>query len=319
MSSFGQNIVVLGGKANIGSCYDSVFLLDTSHFQFPSEITFANRNSSLRSAGSESPLPLFELPYSYEPKSPLSPTLASQSSTPAPHSTPLRSAPPQIEIPAFSVSIPSESPPVQTTPEVLINYDPGPSRRELVSPLSNPTLQKSPTLPSFTPMPDPRTSIQSEGFIPSLSIDTTSLQWSSVTSRTSSPISPAPTFPQSMTTSQSKISTWLIDSVEEEPFPPSLDYTPPHDISDSELLRFLKDECETLSYRFKIKQPSEPARDRESHFAVGNNNDIEYQRHIDSGTNSDVFQVLTKIKTMPDNRCFTRNHTRYAHSLGDCE
>ena len=211
MSSFGQNIIVLGGKFSHGICgmENSVFVIDTSFFLFPSEAIPATRNASLRKVLSDVPLQGVGLPSPFEPKS------------------------------QVWSAIPST--PAQTSFQ------------------SNPTQFSTPASPV------------------------------SVTSQSSSPVFPVPI--SQTTNDPSGNSPWLIESLEEESFPPSLGYTPPHSVENWDLLRFLRDECKALSRSFKIKSLSEPAVDRESHFSRGENDGIEYQRDIDRGTNSDVFQV----------------------------
>jgi hypothetical protein len=87
----------------------------------------------------------------------------------------------------------------------------------------------------------------------------------------------------------------LIDTTDAESHPPSLEYTPPNFLTDWQLLELLSG-SEALVPRFKIKRVDSQPPDRETHAARGNNENIEYQRDIDRGTNSDVYQVPT-VKT----------------------
>src|SRR5205823_5879817 len=114
--------------------------------------------------------------------------------------------------------------------------------------------------------------------------------------------SPSPEVPSLSLASSSmnenqKTGFTLIDASDGEPFPASLIYTPPDEVCDWALLHFLDNECNQLSDCFKIKTLSDPDPDRESHFSIGTgkNGDIGFDRLIDSGSNSDVFQVLTTI------------------------
>jgi hypothetical protein len=307
MSTFDKNLILLGGHSDDpNDNFEDVFVLDTSQFEFPLEYVPALRNDSVRSVVSEPPLQ--QIPFSSDSRfQTWSGPVHSQSPTPATPATLTHSPSRQ-----FSVPHPIASSQSLHFPSQALNgtYEPETRRNESASPQSIVSQRRSSIHPSETLTLDSTTPVRQEGTFAPGSIDT-AFQWRSPSHSPKlshpTPLSPLPT-----NNTPSTISTWLN---EEDSVPPFLIYTPPGQVYDWTLLRFLNNDCKELSQRFKIKSLTEPAPERDSHFSIGTGNDCIYQRPIDSGTNSDVLQVTTYPQIILSyNRCITRNGIRYDYA-----
>ena len=306
MSTFDKNVILLGGHSDDpNDHFEDVFVLDTSQFEFPLEYVPTLRNDSLRSVTSEPALQ--QIPFSSDPRfQTWSGPVHSESPTPVTPATPTHSPSRQFSIPIAS------SQPLRFPAQALNGtYEPEFRRNESVSPPSIFTQRRSESsiLPSETLTLGSISPVRQEGTFAPGSIDT-AFQWRPPSHSPklphATPLSPLPT--------NNTISTWLNASLEEDSVPPFWLYTPPGQVYDWTLLQFLNKDCKELSQRFKIKSTTEPAPERDSHLSIGTGNDCIYQRTIDSGTNSDVFQVTTDPRTLSYNRCITRNGTRYDYS-----
>jgi hypothetical protein len=302
MSTFDKNVILLGGHSDDpNDDFEDVFVLDTSHFEFPLEYVPTLRNDSVRSVTSEPALQ--QIPFSSDPRyQTWSGPVHSQSPTPVTPSTPTHSRTHPIAS-SQSLRFPAQA--------LNAMYEPESRHNESVSPTSV-SVPRSPILPSETLTLDSTTPVRQGGTFAPGSIDT-AFQWRPPSHSPklphATPLSPLPT-----NNTPSTISTWLNASSEEDSVPPFWLYTPPGQVYDWTLLQFLNNDCKELSQRFKIKSTTEPAPERDSHLSIGTGNDCIYQRTIDSGTNSDVFQVTTDPRTLSYNRCITRNGIRYDYA-----
>jgi len=301
MSTFGKKILLLGGTSDdpAEDVEGSTFVLDTSGLDFPPEYSPVLRNDSIRSTTSEPPLhqvhfasdgrvhtwsggagsqsqspvaildeaQVLNRNFSFVSRSP--PALA-----PA---TPTQSPTLRFSVaPQFTASQPSQSPP-QANSALESQFQ---LPESIVFPRAISTLPQTISFPN-----------QGEGMIPPLSINT-GVQSGTPLSYPSLELPPASLAPPAQAnSSHSEITNCLIDTSDEEQCPPSFFYTPPRHVPDLTLLEFLTKECEGLADKFKLKALNETPPDRESHFSIGTAQDCTYERFIDSGTNSEVFQV----------------------------
>ena len=284
MSTFDKNVILLGGHSDDPTDdFEDVFVLDTSQFEFPLEYVPTLRNDSLRSVTSEPALQ--QIPFSSDPRfQTWSGPVHSQSPTPVTPATPTHSPSRQFSVPitsSQSLRFPAQAP--------NGTYEPEFRRNESASPPSIVSQRRSESFPSEILTLGSTSPVRQEGTFAPGSIDT-AFPWRSP-SHSPKLCHATPLSPLSTNNTPSTVSTWLNDSSEEDSVPPFLIYTPPGQVYDWTLLRFLNNDCKELSQRFKIKSVTEPATERDSHFSTGPGNDCIYQRPIDSGTNSDVFQV----------------------------
>ena len=291
MSASAKNIILLGGYPDEDG---SVFVLDTSKLDLPPECTPAPRNDSIRSVASE-PGPLQPVQFSSNARYPGTwsggPVSQPQSPT-MPSATEVhRSFSYSYESPlTLGRTFPIQSPTHSFSDSPQLNA----TQYESFFPQANPAvdnsvLHQSPRRPTVHPwQPSPTIPIHCEPTVPPLSIHTQATQ-----SETSINVSPelSPGTLLAPPPDDLEVNTaWLIETLDEEQSPPTLSYTPGH-VPDSNLLEFLKTECVGIAERLKVRDLTEKAPDWESHFSIGTVKDCTYERFIDSGTNSEVFQV----------------------------
>lgn len=306
MSAFGKNILLLGGNPDEAED-GSVFVLDTSRLDFPPECNPAPRNDSIRSVASEPPIQPVQFSSDARHYGTWSGGPVSQPQSPAmPSATEVQSLNRSFSYSYESpLTLASTSPIQSPTHSFSVSPQSNASQYAPFFPQANPALESrfqldhsvlhQPLLrPTIHPcQPSPTNPIQCEPTVPQLSIHTHVIQ--SQTPRDLSPeLSPGTLLappPDANHHNYSEVTAWLIETSDEEQYPPSLSYTPPGHVPDSNLLEFLKNECVGIAERFKVKALTEKAPDRESHFSIGTVKDCTYERFIDSGTNSEVFQV----------------------------
>lgn len=248
MSAFGKNILLLGGipdEAEDGS----VFVLDTSRFDFPPECNPAPRNDSIRSVASEPPPEPVQL-------SPNTRHPGTWSGSPVSHTQ--------------SPAMPSATEVQYLNRSFSYSYE-SPLTLARTFPIQSPThsFSDSPQFnaPQYAPFANPAVDNSMSPRRPTLP-----------------PWQPSATIP---------IHTHAIQS--ETPIYLSPEHSPDTHVRDSNLLEFLKSECVGIAERLKVKALTEKAPDRESHFSIGTVKDCTYERFIDSGTNSEVFQVNHRL------------------------
>lgn len=305
MSTFGKTIILLGGNCDdtAHEPEDSVFILNTSQITFPPEFISTSRNDSFRSIQSEPPLQ--HIPFSSSTKFP---TWSARSPTPDASAAPNHSLTHEFSIhPRSPTSSLLRTPSDQQISGFFTEQESEHTRNELLSPLPIVAPLKLSIPSSQSRNPFLTSPARSRG-VPQLSIDDAFPSWSPESFRSTDASPSTPIGPQSMNDNQAAISDWLNYSVHRGSHS-SLNYIPPEGEYDSTLWQFLNN-CDALSNRFKIKSLKEPVPDQDSHFSTGTDEFIGYQRSIDSGSNSDVFQVIM-TKQLSYNRCLTSNHRRY--------